>query len=332
MAKTQIADIVKPEPMFRDSVVERTTQLSELWSSGIVGREAEFDEFASNKGSIVEMPFWNDLSGASEVLSDSGSLTPAKIDQSKDRAIKHFRGRAWSANDLAKALAGDDPMDRVVDLVGGYWARTMQSDILLNTLSGIFDTTLASSHVLDLAVDAIADHTDATLIGSDAVIDAQNLLGDAWMSVVAIAMHSKPFSRLQKLNLIEFQPVAGQSLEVPMFLGRRVIVDDGMPVVAGTTDGFKYTSYLFGAGAIGHGEGGAPSLEDNEAVETDRDALAGDDIFVTRRHFVLHPRGVQFSGTPAGVGPTNTELSTGGNWQKAWQDKNIRILKLVTNG
>ena len=50
-----------------------------------------------------------------------------------------------------------------------------------------------------------------------------------------------------------------------------------MPVVAGSTSGNKYTTYLFGEGAVGHGEGGAPSLEDIEAVETDRDALAGDD-------------------------------------------------------
>mgnify|MGYP003644487929 CR=1 FL=1 len=332
MAKTQIADIIRPEPLFRDSVVERTTELSELWTSGIVESDASFNELASNKGSIHDMPFWNDLSGATEVLSDSGSLTPAKIDQSKDRAVKHFRGRAWSANDLAKAMAGDDPMDRVVELVASYWARSMQTDIVLNTLTGVFATALSGTHELDVSIAAGDSALDANLIGSDAVIDAQNLLGDAWMNITAMAMHSKPFSRLQKLNLIEFVPLAGQTIMIPTFLGRRVLVDDGMPVVAGATNGFVYTTYLFGAGAFAHGEGGAPSLEDDEAVESDRDTLAGDDIFVTRRHFIMHLRGVQFSGTPAGAGPSNAELAAGGNYTKAWQDKNIRVLSLKTNG
>lgn len=332
MAKTQIADIIKPEPLFRDSVVERSTELSAFWQSGIVRSDPTLDGFASGKGSIFDLPFWNDLSGVSEILSDSGALTPTKLDQSKDRAVKHFRGRAWSANDLAKALAGDDPIDRVVEFVASWWARAMQVDVLLPSLQGIFVTALAATHVIDIAIEDGDNALDANLIGSDAVIDVQNLLGDHWMAITAMAMHSKPFSRLQKLNLIEFMPLAQQNIEVPTFLGRRVIVDDGMPVAAGSTSGSKYTTYLFGDGAVGHGEGRAPSLEDSEAIETDRDALAGDDIFVTRRHFILHPRGVQFSGTPAGASPSTAELQNGANWTKAWQDKNIQIVQLITNG
>ena len=208
----------------------------------------------------------------------------------------------------------------------------MQVDVLLPSLQGIFATALAATHVIDIAIEDGDNALDANLIGSDAVIDVQNLLGDHWLAITAMAMHSKPFSRLQKLNLIEFLPLAQQNIEVPMFLGRRVIVDDGMPVAAGGTSGSKYTTYLFGDGAVGHGEGRAPSLEDNEAIETDRDALAGDDIFVTRRHFILHPRGVQFSGTPAAASPSTAELQDGANWTKAWQDKNIQIIQLITNG
>ena len=68
MAKTQIADIIKPEPLFRDSVVERSTELSAFWQSGIVRSDPTLDAFASGKGGIFDLPFWNDLSGASEIL------------------------------------------------------------------------------------------------------------------------------------------------------------------------------------------------------------------------------------------------------------------------
>ena len=92
-----------------------------------------------------------------------------------------------------------------------------------------------------------------------------------------------------------------------------------MAVAAGV-----YTTYLFGPGAIGWGDGGAPY-----PTETDRDTLQGDDILVNRRHFVLHPRGVKFTGTPAGVSPTNTELETGTNWLRAYDPKNIKIVQFV---
>jgi hypothetical protein len=66
------------------------------------------------------------------------------------------------------------------------------------------------------------------------------------------------------------------------------VVDDGLPVSNGV-----YTTYIFGAGAFGWGEGGAPV-----PTETARDALSGDDILVNRRHFILHPRGVAFQNAP----------------------------------
>jgi len=332
MAKTQIADIIQPKPLFRDSVVERTAAVSRFFAAGIVEVDLELSSFASGKGSVYDLPFWQDLTGDSEELSDSGSLTPGKITQAKERAVKHMRGRAWSANDLAKALAGDDPMDAVVDLVADYWARQLQSIILLPSLKGLFATALASTHVHDVAIDAGNSAADANKIGSEAVIEAAGKLGDRWDRVTGMAMHSVPFRRLQNLNLIEPEHLQDQGITINRFLGREVVVDDGMPADAAPTNGFKYTTYLFGMGSIGFGEGGAPSLEDDEAVETDRDSLAGDDIFVSRRHFILHPRGVQFSGTPAGATPTKTELENGGNWTKAWEDKNIRMVKLVTNG
>lgn len=331
MAKTQVSDIIEPS-IFQASVIERTAELSRLVESGIVARDPEFDALASGKGRSFDMPFWQDISGNSEVLSDSASLTPAKIAQSEDIAHKHFRGKAWSANDLAGAMAGDDPMKRIVDLVAAWWARDMQDQILLGTLTGIFATTLSSTHVNDISTEDGDNATSAELIGSDAVIDSVNLLGDSWGKITAIAMHSTPFSRLQKLNLIEFKALAPQGIEIPTFLGREVIVDDNCPTAAGSTSGTKYTSYLFGAGVFAWGEGGSPSIEADESVEVDRDTLAGDDFLVNRRHFIMHPRGIKYTGTPSALSPTKTELEVGASWTKVWETKNVRVLKLVTNG
>jgi len=141
-------------------------------------------------------------------------------------------------------------------------------------------------------------------------------------------MHSVPFQRLQELDLIETVHLSDQGIDITRWLGREVIVDDTMPTEAGGTTGTKYTTYLFGEGSLAFGMGGP---EPDEAVETDRDTLAGDDILVNRRHFILHPRGVAFTGTVAAASPTQTELELGSNWTKKWADKNIPIIKMVTN-
>src|SRR5699024_3674039 len=100
-------------------------------------------------------------------------------------------------------------------------------------------------------------------------------------------------------------------------MGKRVIVDDGMPV-----NGDVFTSYIFGAGAFGLGNGGAPV-----PTETDRDSLAGEDILINRQHFILHPRGVKFTDSSVtGKSPTNAELENQANWNRVYENKNIRIV------
>lgn len=46
---------------------------------------------------FINMPFWNDLSGDSEVIKDSGNLTAGKIGSSSDVARKQGRARMWGA-------------------------------------------------------------------------------------------------------------------------------------------------------------------------------------------------------------------------------------------
>lgn len=329
MAVTKIADIIVPE-VFIPYVIERTAALSAFVRSGIVVPDPNLDVLATQGGKLINMPFYTDLTGDDEVLSDSASLTAGAIGTGKDIAVLLQRGRAWGVNDLAKALSGDDPMAAIGNLVAEYWARREQA-ALIATLGGVFldnSTNDSSDHINDIAIEDGVNATDANLIGAEAIIDASTLLGDNANMVVAIAMHSKPYSRLQKLNLIDFEPTNTQNIGFGTYLGKTVIVDDTMPVVAGSTSGFKYTSYIFARGAVGRGEGMAPV-----PVETDRDSLAGNDYLIHRRHFILHPRGIAFqSGSVAGTTPTNAELALAANWDRVYESKNVRITSLVTNG
>ena len=326
MATTKIADIIIPE-VFAPYVIERTAELSNLIQSGIVTIDKEIDNLAKGGGKLIHLPFFKDLTGDDEVLSDSQALTPGKISTGKDVTHLLLRGKAWGVNDLAKALSGDDPMGAIGDLVAQYWARQEQKT-LISALNGVFAAASMSALVLNVAnSDVTAD--GAVLLTAENFIDAQGLLGDAQEKLKAIAVHSTVYNNWRKAGLIEFipDPVNPTAVSIPTFLGKRVIVDDGLPV-ANVTGGKTYTSYLFGEGAVARGEGNAPV-----PVETDRDSLAGEDYLIHRRHFILHPRGIKFTATSvAGEAPTNAELATGNNWERVYEVKNIRIVKIITNG
>lgn len=315
MAKTSISDVIVPE-IFAAYVIKQTKELSALIQSGIAVQNDKLDDLVTQGGKLINMPFWVPITGDDEVLSDSAALTPAKITASQDVAALLIRGKAWSANELAGALAGSSPMAAIGAQVAGWWARKEQA-VLISILNGIFGSALATTHVNDIS----AGTGDAAVISGNAILDTKQLLGDAADQFTAIAMHSAVYTTLQKQNLIAFIPNARGEVDFPTYLGYRVIVDDGCPVSDGV-----YSTYLFGAGSFGRGDGVPVDLT---PVETDRDSLASDDILINRRAFVLHPFGVRFTNTTVtGATPTNAELATAANWAKVYEDKAIGLALL----
>lgn len=313
--KTIVTDVIVPS-VFNPYVVERTAELSAFYQSGIIARSPELDALATAGGKLINMPYWEDLTGDDEVLSDTGALTVGKIEAGQDVAALLTRGRAWSVNDLAKALSGDDPMAAIGDLVAAYWARRWQA-VLINTLAGIFgnSATGMDGNIHDIS----AESTAATRsIAAGTTVDAMYKLGDANQRLTGFAMHSATVAKLTKDDLIETIPGSEGKPTIKYFLSKPVVEDDGLPVANGV-----YTTYVFGNGAFGLGEGAAPV-----PTEMDRDSLAGDDILVNRRHFLLHPRGVAFqNAVVTGKTPSNTELANYLNWKRVYSNKNVRIVQ-----
>ncbi|MCB2186279.1 MAG: hypothetical protein KQJ78_07670 [Deltaproteobacteria bacterium] len=310
MPKTLISDVIVPE-VFAPYVINRTAELSALYASGVIATVPNLNLLGMLGGQTVNLPFWSDLDGDDEVLSDSTSLSPSKIAAKQDVAVLNARGKAWAVNDLAKKLSGDDPLRAIGDLTAAWWARKMQAT-LIKVLTGAF----AGSGMTNKVHDISSLTASLRVIDASTTLDALQLMGDAKDLLTAIGMHSATETKLKKNDLIDYVMESEQNTRVPYFLGKRVVVDDNCPVAAGV-----YTTYLFGAGAIGYGEGSPPV-----PAETDRDSLAGDDMLVSRRHFILHPRGVKWIGTAAGATPTNTELGTGTNWERVYDDKQIRVV------
>jgi hypothetical protein len=139
-------------------------------------------------------------------------------------------------------------------------------------------------------------------------------------------MHSDTYNYLKKTDNISFEKESMGATEITTYRGLRVIVDDKLPKVAGSTSGYKYTTYLFGNGAFALGQGNAPT-----PTETDRDSLAGEDILITRNHFIMHPRGIAYTGVSVGSSPTNAELAVATAWGRVYERKNVRIAAIIHN-
>src|SRR6187399_2347700 len=114
--------------------------------------------------------------------------------------------------------------------------------MLINILTGIFASASMAGNIHDISAAAAPDN----IISANSVVDAMYKLGDASQRLTAFAMHSAVVAVLVKQGLIDFKEDRDGNPTLPYYMGKRVIQDDGMPVTGGV-----YTSYLFGAGAIG---------------------------------------------------------------------------------
>lgn len=317
---TAPSDVQIPEN-FREYVIQRTMEKSAFFQSGVVQPLAGLS-IGSAGGSQVQMPYWEDLDGDDQVLDSNTNLEVRKVTSERDVAVLHGRALVYGANDLAQAFAGSDPLAAAADLIAAKWNRVMQKILLanLNGAMGALGDLSGSPNVLDIS----ALSGSAAVIDGASFIDANQKLGDAKDQLAAVAMHSATNTALAKQGLIDTVRDADGRVLYTTFMGKRVIVDDGLPATAGV-----YTTYLFGAGAVGYGEGAV-----KVPFEFGRDPLinGGQDYFVSRRHFVLHTRGIKWdpiSGVPAKDTPSNTEIANKANYTPVYEPKAIRVVKFV---
>src|SRR3954453_1897553 len=188
MAKTAVADIIIPTE-FEKYAIERTAELAAFGQCGIIESAPEFDAIASEGGREVKMPFWKDLTATRQLLNDAASLTVNKITSDQDIARIHNDAQLWSVNHLAKVIAGDDPMQAIVDLVAAYWARTDEG-LIVSCLKGMFGAASMAGNLLSIKSETIAGQSASTRLNGATFVDATQKLGDRGDRLTAIALHS----------------------------------------------------------------------------------------------------------------------------------------------
>lgn len=338
MAEVRLADIYEPTA-FNAAVQEAAIEKNALLASGIMQRDPRIDSMVGVGGMVGELPNFNPLTNDEpDYVTDDPAVTatPAKITSGTQIYRLANQHKSWSTMDLSRQLALQDPLGAITNRIGHYWAVNTQQRVVSSAI-GILNDNVAND-AADMVIDvSIADGNNAlaaNLISAEAVIDAMATLGDASGTVNAIAMHSVVYTTLRKLNLIDFIPDARGEVNIPTYLGLRVVEDDNLTVVAGGTSGFVYTSILFGMGAFGYGT--SPAMMPSEL---EREANAGNgggqDILHYRNNEIIHPQGFAFLSTALaqGVSATRANLEAANQWDRIYTErKNIPMAFLKTNG
>jgi hypothetical protein len=344
MALVQLTDVVIPEVYLSYQTVD-DPELTAFFESGVAVRSAVLDQAANSGGSITHLPFWKDIDPDDEPnYSDdtTNNADPDKIGTGEQIARIAYLNKGMSAADLVTELAGSDPMLRIRARYSTYWQRQWQRRVIASLVGVLADNVAndGGDMVEDISIADGNAATDANLWSRGAFTNAAFTLGDRFQETSAIAVHSMVYKRMVDNDDIEFIQDSRTSLLIPTFMGRRVIVDDGMPVVAGGTSGFVYTSILFQNGAVGFGSG-SPRVP----VEVDRNASGGNgggiETLWERKTWVAHPYGFKFTSNTVtggaatvatGRSATLANLRLAANWDRVVDRKLVPLAFLKTNG
>lgn len=335
---TRLADVSIAPEIATAAIILRMLDTNAFVNSGVLVRDPVLDNFLSSDlgGKTIAPRFLGPLGREEPNISTDNPAdksTPKKVTGGKNLAVRQSLNQSWSVMDLTADLSGVDPMGAVTDSIGDYW-NTVLTDRVLASLKGIVAGDLVASGGPVLTVDITGESGAAALFNADAFIDAQTTLGDRERNLTAIALHSVVYATMKKQNLIDFIPNARGEVNIPTYMGLRVIVDDAMtyePAVGadpGPASPAKYYSYLFGPGALALGVG---SPKTPFAVHRDEAAGngGGEEVVHSRLEWVIHPQGFSFG---LDTTPTLAQLKTAANWTRNYERKRIPLAALVTQG
>lgn len=342
MAETRVAETYVPVN-FTPYLQQQTAVKSELVRAGAVVLDPMLSGMLAGRGSVFDIPSWQDIpDDADNVCGDDPAVTstPNDLATSVERAIRLCRNQSWKNMRLMLDLAGPgvDAWTHIGNRVSDYWTRALQNAVIA-TMAGVFaDNDAAPTGTEHTAGDLTLDVSGSSYSAGVTDFTATNFInaclkmGDAEQALGIACMHSVVYARARKNNLIDFIPdsINGQAVQVPTFLGRRVIQDDRMP-----STGNVYQTWILGEGAVRWGQN-APEFANEMDRKPEEGNGRGSDILYSRTEWMIHPVGHRFAvASPAAGGPSNA--STSGNlahadsWARVYPErKQIKIVRLIT--
>ena len=312
----------------------------ELVKSRVITADSTIKNLLSSQtGSYFgTIPFFGRIGGDALNYDGATDITATSMDTFEQSVVAVGRAKAWTEKDFSHDItAGVDFMSEVGKQVAGYW-DDVHTGIILSILKGMYSMTGAANlEFVNNHTHDISGEVDNAVSATTLNTAIQKASGDKRSKFSMVFMHSAVATNLENQNLLQhlkYTDAQGIQRALPLatWNGRTVIIDDGMPVEDG-----KYTTYVFGEGAIRFAELGA-----KVPYEMARDAAknGGQDTLYSRQRFCYAPYGVSYTkASQASLSPTDAELENGANWTlvhngdgKTIDHKSIAVSRIISLG
>ena len=324
---------------FADYMAEQPIWSNAIIASGILQEDATIMDLIGTKGNVATLPFYKALDAedvAYAPYNNDGETnnTPKTIVGGKQTAMLIQRMMAWKAQDFTKELTGADPLQHVANSINNYYQQVWEAE-LMNILGAVMGVSAMANHITDISASSSTVTDDNKVNETTLIYAQQKALGDAAGDFGLIIMHSMVLAKYKAMGLVEYQKyneANGLTREVtlPTLNGLVVVPSDRHTVdTSGTVP--KYTTTIVGRGAILTAR--KNNYEEPYYTDYDPESLAGVEKLYTKEGRVLHPNGFSLNvASIAKESPSRTELGTTANWSLQFNEKNIRIGQIVSNG
>lgn len=323
--------------VFAEYMAEQPTWSNAIIASGILQEDQTIMDLIGSRGNVATLPFYKAMDIADyEPYNNDGETdnVPMEIQGGKQTTMLIQRMMAWKAKDFTRELTGANPMQHIANSVNNYYQQVWEAE-LMNIVNAVMKLEGMENHVMDIS--AVGDSVEAAnkIDETTMIFAQQKALGDAAGNFGIAIMHSLILARYKALGLVEYakyNEANGLTREVslPTINGLIVVPSDRYTV--DTSGSFpKYITTIVGRGAILTAR--KTNYEKPYYTDYDPENSAGVEKLYTKEGRVLHPNGFNLDVTNiSSESPTKEELGNSENWNLAFNEKNVRIGQIISNG
>lgn len=328
--------VFDPE-VFADYMAEQPTWNDRILASGILVQDSTIMNLIGTEGNVATLPFYVPIDAEEDpALNNDGETdnVPSEISGKKQTCMLVQRMKAWKAQDFTKELTKADPMTHIANSVNGYYKQVRARD-LMTTVDAVLSLDDMKNHITDITATG-GTVADVNKVDETTLIFAQQkAIGDSSETMGLLFLHSYIYARYKAMGLVDFNKYTipnalnGDS-ELPTIGGFIPVVSDRFTVdSSGAVPVYK--TYMIGSGSILTCD--KTNYEDPYYPDYDPETKAGIRKLYTKQGYVMHPNGFSIDANKiAKESPTNAELGDSGNWSLAFNEKNIRMGMIKSNG
>lgn len=303
-------------PFIQEALV--TTE--NIFSQGFV--EIDMYSPVTAGGKYFVRPYQENLDSVDDPqkIISSTTLTPSMLSDYSENLVVCHTGDAYSETEYDRITRGSNGLEAAMVQRGEIVLKMLQN-YMINTISGAFASALATSHVYDATGDGSGAWGTYT-----AAKAAQVKFGEQMDIFDSYIMNSVTFSELLIAGTASYEFAGSfsnsimQTGKIPAFLGKRVFINDTLCAVNGEGN---YPVFMMSGQPLYLAWQKDVTVYEKFVPETGH----GRYEVYWYADFVPAVKGISWTHTS--YDPSAADLANGSYWTKVFEDKHIKMLKVI---